>query len=378
MGERADCVVIGGGITGVSIAYHLTQEGMTDLILLEKDYLASKATSVCPGGIRQQWSTEAACIYARESVRFFENLVEELEPDFPLPFYQTGYLFLAHSEATLSKFRSNVELQNRLDIPSQILTPEDAAKLVPGLNTEGMTGASFCETDGFLEDSDGLTQVLAKRAEEKGARVRLEPAISIEMQGDRVAGVLTPSGLIETPRVVNTAGCDSPSLVRPLGLTLPIRVEPRRMLYTNRIPERLFEPLVAAMDIGWSGKQLIDGVIYMGYLRETAEDLNDWAYTERTVEKTVDLFPSLDALEIKRVVVGLYDSTPDGHHFMGGVEGLEGYFQAAGFSGHGYMLSPAVGRVMAELVVGREPSLPVEPFSYERFHESSGADQLVI
>ncbi|GAG13085.1 unnamed protein product, partial [marine sediment metagenome] len=101
MTERADCVIIGGGIIGASIAYHLTRLDCSNIILLEKDYLASKATGVCPGGIRQQWSTETACLYARESVRFFENLSEELEPEFPLPFLQTGYLFLAHQESTL-------------------------------------------------------------------------------------------------------------------------------------------------------------------------------------------------------------------------------------------------------------------------------------
>ncbi|MGH9319707.1 MAG: NAD(P)/FAD-dependent oxidoreductase [Vicinamibacteria bacterium] len=378
MSESADCIIIGGGITGASIAYHLTKKGCRDVVLLEKDYLASKATSVCPGGIRCQWQDEAACLYARESVKFFENLEDELHPDFPLPFHQTGYLFMAHSPATLEIFQKNVALQNRLGIPSRILSPQEVSEIVPELDVEGIVGGAFCDKDGFIEDSDGLTQVMARRAKEKGARVRLEPALAIERAGDRITGVRTPSGRIDAMNVILAAGCDSPALAKPLGLELPIQVERRRMLYTERIERRVLEPLVAAMDIGWAGKQLIDGVVYMGYLREAKESKDDWAYTEQVAELFVDMMPSLAEIGIKRLVDGYYDSTPDGHPFLGGVSGFEGYFQAAGFSGHGYMLSPSVGLVMAEMVLGEKPSLPVEPFSFDRFAKSADRDGLVI
>ncbi len=113
------------------------------------------------------------------------------------------------------------------------------------------------------------------------------------------------------------------------------------------------------------GKQLIDGVIYMGYLREAKEGKDDWAYTEQVAGLFLDMMPSFSDTGIKRLVDGYYDTSPDGHPFLGGVSGLEGYFQAAGFSGHGYMLSPSVGRVMAEMVLGLQPSLPVAPFAFD-------------
>ncbi len=378
MSERAESVIIGGGIIGASIAYHLTRLGCHDVVLLEKDRLASKATGVCPGGIRSQWQDEAACLYARESVLFFERIDEELHPQFPLPFRQTGYLFLAHSASTFDVFRKNVALQNRLDIPSELLSPGDVAAMVPELDLEGVVGGSFCRKDGFIEDADGLTQLLAERAKESGARVRLEPALGIERRGSRVTGVTTPSGLIEAGSVILAAGCDSASLAKPLGLDLPIAVERRRMLYTERIEKRVLEPLVAAMDLGWAGKQLIDGVIYMGYLREAKERKDDWAYTEQVAALFLQMMPSLSDLGIKRLVDGYYDTSPDGHPFLGPVAGLEGYFQAAGFSGHGYMLSPAVGRVMAEMILGLAPSLPVAPFAFDRFETAAGPDSLVI
>jgi sarcosine oxidase subunit beta len=378
MSERAESVIIGGGIIGASIAYHLTLLGCRDVVLLEKDRLASKATGVCPGGIRAQWQDEAACLYARESVKFFERIGEELRPEFPLPFRQTGYLFLAHTPATFEVFRKNVALQNRLGIPSELLSLEAVADIVPDLNLEGVVGGTFCRKDGFIEDSDGLTQLLADRAKERGARVRLEPVLTIERKGSRVTGVTTPSGRIDAGSVVLAAGCDSPALAKPLGLELPITVERRRMLYTERIERRVLEPLVAAMDVGWAGKQLIDGVIYMGYLREAKERKDDWAYTEQVAALFLDMMPSFADMGIKRLVDGFYDTSPDGHPFLGPVAGLEGYFQAAGFSGHGYMLSPSVGRVMAEMILGLSPSLPVEPFAFDRFERAAGPDSLVI
>jgi sarcosine oxidase subunit beta len=150
------------------------------------------------------------------------------------------------------------------------------------------------------------------------------------------------------------------------------------MLFTDRMERRVLDPLVGAMDVGWAGKQLLDGVIYMGYLREAKESKDDWAYTEQVAEIFVQMMPSLAEIGIKCLVDGYYDTTPDGHPFLGAVKGLDGYYQAAGFSGHGYMLSPSVGRVMAEIVLGMTPSLPVEPFSFARCGGASAPDGLLI
>lgn len=379
MSERSsECVIIGGGITGASIAYHLTKLGCRDVVLLEKDHLASKATGVCPGGIRAQWQSEAACLYAREAVTFFENLDDELHPDFPLPFHQTGYLFVAHEEETLEVFKKNIALQNSLGIPSELVDADGIRKIVPEFAVDGVLGGAFCNKDGFIEDADGLTQVLVQRAKDAGARVFLESAVRIDQSGDRITGVETDSGRIDTPRVVLAAGCDSPALARPLGLKLPITVERRRLVFTDRLQRRVLEPLVAAMDVGWAGKQLIDGVVYMGYLREARESKNDWDYTEQVAELMLRMMPSLEDVGVKRVVDGYYDSSPDGQPFFGGVSGLAGYYQAVGFSGHGYMLSPSVGKVMAEIILDREPSLPTEPFSFDRFKNVAAEDGLVI
>jgi sarcosine oxidase subunit beta len=378
VGERADCVIIGGGITGCAIAYQLTRLGCRDLVLLEKDFLASKATGVAPGGIRQQFADETACLYARESVRFFERLNEELRPEFPLPFLQTGYLFLAHHPETLETYRKNVRMQNRLEIPSEILDPQEAAERVPGLELQDLLGASFCRTDGFIEDSHGVTQLLAARAKEAGLRLRFEPAIGIELAGQKVRGVLTPNGLIEAGAVVNAAGCDAPELARPVGVEIPIRVEARRLIYMERIAERVLDPLVAALDKAWAGKQLTEGAVYMGYLKEATETLDDWAYTEKTVEAAMAVLPALADLKVIRLAKGNYDTSPDGQPLLGAVPGLDGYYQAVGFSGHGYMLAPAVGRVLAELVLGFPPSLPLEPFRSDRFSAGSELDNLMI
>ena len=183
---------------------------------------------------------------------FFSKIDEELHPEYPLPFIQSGYMFLAHTENTLKGYRENVEQQNRWGIPSQILTPHEIQNIVPGINPDGLLGAVFCGSDGFLEDSHGLTQLLGKRIREMGGKILFEEAINIKLKKERIVGVQTPKRSIETKSVINAAGCESPKVSGWVGVPLPIEIEKRRLLYTTRIKERFLEPLVVALDKGWA------------------------------------------------------------------------------------------------------------------------------
>lgn len=175
MTDVAEHTIIGGGIAGCSLAYFLAKKGVKDILLLEKDYLASKETGICPGGIRQQHTNQICARLAKKSVdEFFSKIDEELHPEYPLPFIQSGYMFLAHMESTLKTYRENVDQQNRWGIPSQMLTPYEILEVVPGISTESLLGAAFCSSDGFLEDSHGLTQLLGKRIREMGGRYYLK------------------------------------------------------------------------------------------------------------------------------------------------------------------------------------------------------------
>ncbi len=381
MAERAEHVIIGGGIAGCSLAYFLAKQGISDVVLLEKDHLASKETAICPGGIRQQHTNRLSAILAKMSVDgFFARIEEELQPEYPLHFVPSGYMFVAHRESTLQAFQENVEEQNRWGIPSRMISPEEILEIVPGLNPEGVLGAAFCDQDGFLEDSYGVTQLLGRRFREMGGRILFEEATDIRVVNHEVVAVRTSKRVIETGSVVNAAGCDSPTVSKWVGVALPIEIQRRRLLYTTKMKERFLEPLVVAFDKGWAGKQLQEGNVYMGYLREGEQEISDQEFTERSVEKALEMMPEKMAkLQVLRLQEGRYDTTPDGQPILGPVEELKGYTLVTGFSGHGYMLAPAIGRVIAELLSGRRPSLDLSELRLDRFQGSgTERDRLVI
>jgi sarcosine oxidase subunit beta len=381
MTDVAEHVIIGGGIAGCSLAYSLAKKGVKDIVLLERDYLASKETGICPGGIRQQHTNELCARLAKKSVEeFFGRIDEELHPEYPLPFVQSGYMFLAHTENTLRSYRDNVEEQNRWGIPSQILAPHEVLDVVPGISPEGVLGAAFCRTDGFLEDSHGLTQLLGQRIREMGGRILFEEAIGIKVKSEKIVSLQTPKRAIETKSVINAAGCESPRISDWMGVPLPIEIQKRRLLYTTRIEKRFLEPLVVAFDKGWAGKQLREGNVYMGYLREADEALSDHRYTEKCVELALVMMPEKMAeLRVLKIQEGHYDTTPDGQPILGRVPGREGYTLMTGFSGHGYMLAPAIGMILSEILTGQRPSLDITGLHLERFQETQmDREKLVI
>ena len=365
--EKASCVIIGAGVMGCSIAYHLAKQEMKDVILLEKEFIASKATGICPGGVRQQWSTELGCLLSRASVEFFKNVAEELHPEFPLPFVQSGYLFLAYSDEALKAYRRNVALQNSLRIPSQIVSPKEIRELIPAINTEGILGGAYCREDGYLEDCSGFANVLASRAKEMGVRIVYDEAVGILLEGGRVVGVRTKNSDFSCESVVNVAGCDSPVLAKSIGIEIPLVAGKRRLLYTQKIEDHFLAPCVASLEKGWGGKQLHEGHVYMAYIAEDAEKLSNYEFTEKSVELGMEIIPRLGEVRVHRLQEGFYDITPDDNPILSGVEGIDGYYQAAGFSGHGFMLSPAIGKAMAQLIIGEKPFFDLSAWHLDRF-----------
>jgi sarcosine oxidase subunit beta len=381
MGDRAKHVIIGGGIAGCSLAYFLLKKGIKDVILLEQEFLASKETGLCPGGIRQQHTNEICARLAKKSVDdFFTRINEELKPEYPFSFLQTGYMFLAHSQKTLQTFEDNVQLQNKCGIPSEIIKPEEISKIVPGINRDGLLGAAFCQADGFLEDSHRVTQLLGKRVRDLGGKVLFEEATDIMTKRGRITGVKTNQRSIETESVINAAGCNAPIISNWIGVTLPLEIQKRRLLYTTRMEERFLDPLVVAFDKGWAGKQLSEGNVYLGYLREAEETISDHQFKEKCVEIAIQMMPKTMArLQFQRIQEGRYDMTPDGQPIVGGIDEVKGYTLMNGFSGHGFMLAPALGMVVSDYLTGKKPAIDIEGLSLKRFHNPEiEVDKLVI
>lgn len=375
-GKGAEIAVIGGGVIGCSIAYHLAQAGMTDVVLFEREAVGSGATSVAGGGIRQQFEGLADCLLARYSVRFYEQINDILEPEFPFEFERCGYLFLADSSAELERYRSNVEMQNGLGIPSRLLTPAEVSALVPDIETDGLTGGSFCPADGFLEDTHGVTHALARRAQERGAAIHIAEVTSLRRKG-RSWQLSTAEGLFEADRVIVAAGVDTVPLAAQIEIELPVVATPRRQVHTMPAEAGLMAPLVVSIERGFAGKQRRNGSFHIGWLAETT-DADDATFAERALGAGASLLPALAEVPIRRVVRGIYDMTPDHRPILGPVLPDEGLYVAVGFSGHGYMIAPAVGAIIASCLTGKPIDLPIEAFAIDRFRYSTDQEGLLI
>ncbi len=372
--QTADVAIVGGGIVGCSIAFHLAELGVSRTVVFERKHIASGATGICPGGIRQQFEREAECLLAQRSMSFFERANERLRPETPFFLERSGYLFLAENDGLLEQFRKNVAMQNRLGIPSRILSPVDIHEIVPNLVLDGVVGASFCAEDGFLEDCDGITNRMLRCARDRGAKLVLQEVVDLQRsEGNWEVSTSTDSWTAQ--HLVIAAGIGSRGLANQVGVDLPITPERRRLAYTEPFRAGTMSPLVVALERGFAGKQLLNGVFYLGWLGETGESDN-LTFIERALTAGATLLPALAELPVRRIVEGFYDSTPDRRPILGSAG--KGLFLATGFSGHGFMLAPAVGEMMAYLIASGRKDPLLEEFSLQRFAQTISKEGLQI
>lgn len=353
--ETADVVIIGGGCVGTSVAYHLAAVGCSDVVLLEADTLGSGSTSKAAGGIRLQHADELNARIVQRSLHEFVHFAELTGES--IDFRQVGYLFLIDSADDLATFRRAVHVQHGLGIPSDVVDIDTVRKLVPQLRTDDLVGATFCPLDGYATP-EAVVQGYAKAARGLGASIRVgSAATGVGVRGDRVVGVDTDRGRIATGVVVCAAGIGSAGIAKPLGIDLPVHGEARTVHYAGAaggIPDGA--PLVVDFASGFYLRREGPGLLFAG--RQSAlEDL---------YEPAVRRLPGIVDLPIGSSWRGFYDMSPDANAMIGAAA-VEGFFYAAGFSGHGFQQSPAVGEHIAELVLGRTPSLDLGAFSADRF-----------
>jgi sarcosine oxidase subunit beta len=374
---RAEVVVVGAGITGLSVALHLAEAGVKPLVV-ERSGVSAGASGVQPGGVRQQWSTPLNCRLARESALFFADLPARLDSTLPLEFARCGYAFLAHSEDRLTQLSDAVSVQNAAGIPSRLLSPGEAEVTIPGLVTDGLAGASWCDDDGYFDRPQSVVEAFAQAAWAHGAELLIADVVSIAPDGDGWALTRRDGSSILAGRLVLAAGCDTTPLAATAGLDLPIESEARHLLYSEPVADRILEPLVVAPDRHFAAKQLADGRILASDLAASGEPESGRAQWLSHVRETAnELLPRLTYVSFSILVSGFYDVTPDNQPVLGSVEGLPGLYLAAGFSGHGFMLAPAVGRRIADAVLGGIADDALEEFSYARFARGALQRELV-
>jgi sarcosine oxidase subunit beta len=347
---RPSCAVVGAGVVGLAVALHLLEAGV-DVTVFERTGVAAGASGVQPGGVRQQWGTRANCLMAQESVRFYADFPNRYDTLARARLDRCGYLFVAHQGATLRRLEANIAVQHELGIRSELLTPEEAAERVPSLNPEGLAGAAYCRDDGYFDRPQAVVEAFAEVVVRLGGRIEIRAVESVRRHGDGWQLDFEAGASLRVENVVVAAAQASVSLLAPLGHVLPIQPEPRYLFYSEHIRERLLEPLVIAVDLGLAAKQLANGRVLASDLHASGSlDANEAHWRRRIREMVVELLPILEYVSLPIVVAGDYDMTPDGQPIVDRLE--DGLWVAAGFSGHGFMVAPAVGRMIATTLSG--------------------------
>jgi heterotetrameric sarcosine oxidase beta subunit len=370
--RSADVVVIGGGCMGASVAYHLARRGVTAVVVVEREkMLGAGSTGRNAGGVRHQFSNDANIRLSIESIALLERFADEVGQ--AIDFHQDGYLFLLSSPASVDTFRRNVALQRSLGVEVQWLAAADAARLAPGLNADGVLGATFCQRDG-IADPNGVTMGFARGAQALGVAVERDTEVTgIRVERDRVAAVETTRGAIETRVVVNAAGPHARQIGRMAGVDVP--VDPyRRHIFIAALDTGGVVPASRIMVIDFDTTFYFHregaGVLFgMGDPNETPtfDTTVQWDFLPQVIDVAVTRLPALAEASISHAWAGLYEVTPDANPIIGPAHGVDGLFLINGFSGHGFQHSPAAGRILADVIAGRDPQFDLRPFAAERF-----------
>ena len=369
--RSADAVVVGGGVMGASTAYHLALRGLKNVVLLEREpQLGAMSTGACAGGIRHQFATETNIRFSIESIRMLERFSEEPGQDVGLRL--CGYLFLLTDGDDVEQFRSNVALQHRLGIETRWLGPEELAGLLPLVNLEGVLGGTHYERDG-LADPHSVTNGYAVGARRLGVRILTEtPVTGIRRDGDRIVGVDTSRGQIDTGVVVNACGAWAPQLGEMVGVAIPIKPIRRQMAVTTPIPSVPPDfPFVVffkeSLYFHREGQGILTG-------KSNAAETPGFKLTvdpeweQVHVAEAIERMPLLAEAGLLSRWAGLYEVTPDAHPILGRIPTVAGFYVMAGFSGHGFMHGPIAGKLIAEEIVdGRARTVNIDPFRYDRF-----------
>ena len=361
-----ETIVVGAGITGLSIAYHLRERDAGPVLILERTGIGAEASGVQPGGVRQQWSTRENCELARESFLFYRELGERLQVSLKPALEECGYLFVAESESTLAQMEAGVSRQQSWGIPSVLLSAEEAFRIAPAIARGEILGASYCAEDGYFDRPQSVVEAFAEAARARGVTIERAEVTGLEAHGGGWAVKVADGRRLIAGRVVVAAGYGTPEIFRPLGVELPIEKEAKHVFYSSPIRERLLEPLVVAPDSRFAAKQLADGRVLASDLRASGDPTfaaDGWRGSVRDAFRR--LTPVLEYVDLGLLVTGFYDMTPDHQAVIDEID--DDLWVAAGFSGHGFMMAPAVGRAVAAALEGEPLGRRFLPFSWERF-----------
>ena len=369
MTSRAGVVVIGGGVMGTSIACHLAVAGVPDVVLVERNELASGSTSKAAGGIRAQFSDELNVRLGARSLEAFARFEQDTGYDIGL--HRVGYLFLLSTSEEVAAFEAGVRLQNSLGVPSRMIDPAEAHALSPLISTDGLLAAAFSPDDGHCTP-ESVVHGYAAVARRHGARIlRHTEVTGIDTRGDTITAVLTTRGPLATDTVVCAAGAWSKAVGAMAGVDLPVEPLRRQIAITEPLGG-LPPDLPMTIDFHTSlyfhaeGPGLLVGMSDPDERPGFATDTHD-RWIPGLCVAMEHRAPAL--LDLRRTGgwAGLYEITPDHNALIGEATSVSRLLYATGFSGHGFLQGPAVGEVVRDLYLGRVPFVDVSPLSADRF-----------
>jgi sarcosine oxidase, subunit beta len=383
--ETAEVVVVGAGIVGSSIAYHLTQAGCRDVLVLERETHQGKgSTGKSMGGVRAQFSTAVNIQMSLYSIPFYAAFEEKL--GHPCGYRPQGYLFLATAERHLAYLQDNLQRQKGLGLTTaQMLTGHEIRNRFPQLRGDDILGGSFCSSDGFVDPYSAMTGFM-QRAAANGARLwRNAEVTAIEQTGGLISGVVTSRGPVATRTVVNASGAWASGVATLAGIDLP--VSPLRRMLVPTEPFDAFPhsaPMIIDMSNGFHFRP--EGLGFLMAWNDPEEIPGyktdfDPAFIEKILVRAANRVPCFEnvAVNPKRAWAGLYEMTPDHHPILGPAPGLPGFFLANGFSGHGVMHAPATGRILADLILnGTTELIDARLLALERFAENRLIEETAV
>jgi sarcosine oxidase, subunit beta len=377
---RASVLVIGGGVMGVSTAYHLAAAGVKDVVLLDRGAFGGGSTCKAAGGVRAQFSDRINIELGQRSLRTFETFREEFDQEIDL--HQVGYLFLLDKPEDVSGFEHNVCLQNELGVPSRMVSVAEAKRLSPLVDGHGLLAAAYSPTDGHCTP-ESVVSGYVRAARRQGARLVANcAATGIETVDGAIVAVQTEGGRIETDTVICVAGPWSGQVGEWVGVDLPVVPLRRQILVTEPVPG--LDPMTP-FTIDFSTTYYFHGegsglLLGMSDPSETAgfklDRSEQWlpGLAEAIQRRT----PSLMSTGFATGWAGLYEMTPDHNALIGEAENVRRFLYATGFSGHGFLMGPAVGEVLRDLYLGNRPFIDISALDARRFADSRTRPELNI
>jgi len=370
--NTAEIVIIGGGVMGASTSYHLAKRGFKNIVLLEKEeYFGTGATGRCAGGVRYQFSTEINIKLSLQSLPMIEQFKEELNQD--VNYKQYGYLLVATNQNEVNKFKHNVELQNKLGVPTEFLTGDKVRKRLPLMKFDDALAGTFNQKDGTV-DPNSVVMGYINAAQKLGVQtISNVEVIGINVSGGEIESVQTNLGEIKTRTILNVAGPWSSQIGKMAGVEIPVTPLRRQMFTTNPLKE-IPEDFPFVIDFSKSlyfhreGDGLLIGMSNQN--EKPGYDQNvDENFELANLEAAIERMPLVEKASRASHWAGLYEVTPDAHPIYGATD-VKGFFLCTGFSGHGFMHGPISGKLMSEFILdGKFSSVDVSTLDLKRFKE---------